>query len=177
MMIQISVKCLSLKWFKYRGFDFCFRTSIKSKQSDCSAYCSCSKTGRELIQLMIRIISQSVPDKGSKEKNMGICSLHRSFHLQGFFTCIYIYMYLYIKVWLELGVVSRSGPPLLVPYLSGSFATHGLFVWIHCCRLIGHWFPYLFAFWVPARIISGVGHAVHCDPVAAVHSADCLCSV
>lgn len=62
MMIQISVKYLSLQWFNYRGFDFCFRTSIKSRQSDCSAYCSCSETGRELIQLMIRIISQSVPD-------------------------------------------------------------------------------------------------------------------
>lgn len=68
--------------------------------------------------------------------------------------------YVTYKVWLELGVVSRSGPPFLVPYLSGFVETHGLFVWIHCCRLIGHWFPHLFAFWVPAPIISRVGFAV-----------------
>lgn len=103
---------LSLQWFIEVP---CFRTSIKSKQSDCGAYCSCSKTGRELIQLMIRIISQSVPDKRRKKKqNMGICSLHRSFHLQGFFTCIYIYMYKNVSL---LGVFKHR--PLWLNMLDG----------------------------------------------------------
>lgn len=101
-MIQISVKCLSLQWFKYRGFDFCFRTSIKSKQSDCSAYCSCSKTGRELIQLMIRIISQSVPDKGSKEKTWAFVRCTEAF-IYKVFSHVYIYICIYTFVSL-LGV-------------------------------------------------------------------------
>ena len=107
MMIQISVKCLSLQWFEYRGFDFCFRTSIKSKQSDCSAYCSCSKTGRELIQLMIRVISQSVPDEGRKEKTWAFVRCTEAF-IYKVFSYIYIFMYLYICI--PLGCFQTSPP-------------------------------------------------------------------
>ena len=93
MMIQISVKYLSLQWFNYRGFDFCFRTSIKSRQSDCSAYCSCSETGRELIQLMIRSINQSVPDKRRKKRSGAFVRCTEAFIYKVLLHIQYIYIY------------------------------------------------------------------------------------